>query len=465
MDQLSFFNFSSYETGNIQGILPPLKQTFLKKKDEFESMLNSYRLNFKLTQCFGDSSTTVVTDADILSAIEFSEDGEFLATGDKGGRLVIFKKKPGKPQAKYPEYRFAMEFQSHEPEFDYLKSLDIEEKINQIQWLKPTNNASFLLSTNDKTVKLWKVHDKKTNIFQTHSSAASGSLKISGKGEPFFTATPRKIFSNAHAYHINSISPCSDGQSFISTDDLRINLWNLEVTNKCFTVTDIKPQNMEELTEVITKACFHPVNPNIIMYSTSRGLITLNDLRDSALCDKKARVLEAPEDPSKRSFFSEIVSSISDSMFCKTGQTVFSRDYLTLKIWDLRKEKEPARIINIHDQLKPRLTELYENDGIFDKFELSLNKSGSHIVTGSYGNAFKIFDRLGNETTKMEVAKHSPQKKSTKSGRLSLRSSESENSEVVDFTKKVLHLSWSPVDDLIAVAGVNKLYIYSSPSS
>ena len=31
-----------------------------------------------------------------------------------------------------PRYRVYAEFQSHEPEFDYLKSLDIEEKINQV---------------------------------------------------------------------------------------------------------------------------------------------------------------------------------------------------------------------------------------------------------------------------------------------------------------------------------------------
>lgn len=29
------------------------------------------------------------------------------------------------------EFRYMTEFQSHEPEFDYLKSLEIEEKINQ----------------------------------------------------------------------------------------------------------------------------------------------------------------------------------------------------------------------------------------------------------------------------------------------------------------------------------------------
>lgn len=58
------------------------------------------------------------------------------------------------------EFRFFTEFQSHEPEFDYLKSLEIEEKINQIKWLPRRNAAHFLLTTNDKTIKLWKVSNK-----------------------------------------------------------------------------------------------------------------------------------------------------------------------------------------------------------------------------------------------------------------------------------------------------------------
>ena len=30
--------------------------------------------------------------ADIISTVEFSDDGEFLATGDKGGRVVVFQR-------------------------------------------------------------------------------------------------------------------------------------------------------------------------------------------------------------------------------------------------------------------------------------------------------------------------------------------------------------------------------------
>ena len=49
------------------------------------------------------------------------------------------------------DYNVYSTFQSHEPEFDYLKSLEIEEKINQISWVKPSGSSLFLLTTNGQS--------------------------------------------------------------------------------------------------------------------------------------------------------------------------------------------------------------------------------------------------------------------------------------------------------------------------
>lgn len=46
---------------------------------------------------------------------------------------------------------------------------------------------------------------------------------------------------------------------------------------------------MEELTEVITAAEFHPIHCNLFMYSSSKGTIKLADMRESALCDSHAK--------------------------------------------------------------------------------------------------------------------------------------------------------------------------------
>ncbi|ERE81150.1 serine/threonine-protein phosphatase 2A regulatory subunit B alpha isoform [Cricetulus griseus] len=58
----------------------------------------------------------------------------------------------------------------------------------------------------------------------------------------------------------------------------------------------------------------------------------------SVLCQA---VFEEPEDPSNRSFFSEIISSISDVKFSHSGRYIMTRDYLTVKVWDLNMENRP----------------------------------------------------------------------------------------------------------------------------
>jgi len=85
-------------------------------------------LEWKFGQVFGDRSPVEeVTEVDIVSAIEFDDSGDYIAAGDRGGRVVIFERSKAKKAV--AEYKFFAEFQSHEPEFDYLKSLEIEEKI------------------------------------------------------------------------------------------------------------------------------------------------------------------------------------------------------------------------------------------------------------------------------------------------------------------------------------------------
>lgn len=244
-------------------------------------------------------------------------------------------------QKKGCEYKFYTEFQSHEPEFDYLKSLEIEEKINKIKWCRRQNAAHFLLSTNgpfhtyhppaspphsvlilflDKTIKLWKVFEKSLRVV-SESNLHDGQRQLPPPTLPahlrlprmtqqdnIIAAVPRKVYSNAHAYHIHSISVNSDQETYISADDLRINLWNLNISDQSFStshifsifrcvitllappdIVDIKPANMEELTEVITAAEFHPSQCNMFMYSSSKSNIKLADMRESALCDRHAK--------------------------------------------------------------------------------------------------------------------------------------------------------------------------------
>uniref|UniRef100_A0A0D6QYH5 Serine/threonine-protein phosphatase 2A 55 kDa regulatory subunit B n=1 Tax=Araucaria cunninghamii TaxID=56994 RepID=A0A0D6QYH5_ARACU len=496
-------------------------------------------LGWKFSQVFGERAAgEEVQEVDIISAIEFNENGEHLATGDRGGRVVLFERTDGKdlhsqrelerldyPVPKHPEYRYKTEFQSHEPEFDYLKSLEIEEKINKIRWCPTVNGALFLLSTNDKTIKLWKVQEKKIRkVCETNAgpstrlengglpgatlvaiprtnSASNGipsqltsrsmdhdfsfppggitSLRLpTVASETALVARCRRTYGHAHDYHINSISNNSDGETYISADDLRINLWNLEISDQCFNIVDIKPTNMEELTEVITSAEFHPSHCNMLAYSSSKGTIRLIDMRQSALCNTYSKVFEEQETPGSRSFFTEIIASVSDIKFAKDGRYVLSRDFMTLKLWDLNMESSPVATFKVHEHLRPKLCDLYENDSIFDKFECCLNGDGLHMATGSYSNTFRVFSRFGgsDEGTILEASKNPNRRRlvptPSKPGRSltsltrgrTLRGSENPvgetNGGAYDFTSKLLHLAWHPTTNVIACAASNSLYMY-----
>jgi serine/threonine-protein phosphatase 2A regulatory subunit B len=49
--------------------------------------------------------------ADTISSIEFNENGEFLAAGDKGGRIVVFKRDTEvKEKNRFDEVRFLHSF-------------------------------------------------------------------------------------------------------------------------------------------------------------------------------------------------------------------------------------------------------------------------------------------------------------------------------------------------------------------
>lgn len=52
--------------------------------------------------------------------------------------------------------------------------------------------------------------------------------------DPIIAAAPRRVYSNAHAYHIHSVSLNSDEETFLSADDLRVNLWNLDNVEQSF---------------------------------------------------------------------------------------------------------------------------------------------------------------------------------------------------------------------------------------
>jgi hypothetical protein len=98
----------------------------------------------------------------------------------------------------------------------------------------------------DKTIKLWKVFEKSLRVVaESNMGDGQRTLPPPSLGshlrlprmqhqDNIIAAVPRKVYSNAHAYHIHSITVNSDQETYISADDLRINLWNLNISDQSF---------------------------------------------------------------------------------------------------------------------------------------------------------------------------------------------------------------------------------------
>lgn len=82
-------------------------------------------LEWKFSQVFGERTAgEEVQEVDIISAIEFDKSGDHLATGDRGGRVVLFERTDRKddggsrrdlertdyPISRHPEFRYKTEF-------------------------------------------------------------------------------------------------------------------------------------------------------------------------------------------------------------------------------------------------------------------------------------------------------------------------------------------------------------------
>ncbi len=94
----------------------------------------------------------------------------------------------------------------------------------------------------DKTIKLWKVSTQKRYL--PMATTANGVGKTSKIVLPtvdetvpraeMLQATAKRIYANAHAYHINSLALNTDGETFFSADDLRVNWWRLDNSDTTF---------------------------------------------------------------------------------------------------------------------------------------------------------------------------------------------------------------------------------------
>ncbi|VDD77995.1 unnamed protein product, partial [Mesocestoides corti] len=351
-----------------------------------------------------------------ISVLEFNKEGTHLAYGNSDGILSILEL--GQSVTHKSDMGFSnhvcskpyQSFLSHEPEFDCLKSQAIEEKLTFIRWLSRCGPSHFLLSANERTIKLWRVTEvplrEMGNLnFPTESGCrrkvairSNSDLKVP-RWSPRMSDNKavrvynKKVFARGHGFSLTGLAPFVDQETFLSSDPLRINLWHYDVDYEAFTIVDLMPERIEDITHLITGLTASPSSPSLFAYSTNRGSVRVCDTRNTALCDRPAisidNLPEAEQNP-----VLILLNSIADlKFFHNSDRHIVSRDFLSVKVWDLANTSAPVEIYPVQSHLRPYLNSIYETELLFDDFKISLSSDDRYIFTGSYQSDVRIVDR------------------------------------------------------------------------
>lgn len=85
-------------------------------------------------------------------------------------------------------------------------------------------------------------------------------------------------------------------------------------------------------------------------------------------------------------------------------------------------------------------------------------------MTGSYNNFFRMFDRSCQQDVTLEASRENGTPQSVLKPRQVSTGGKRKKDEIcvdsLDLNKKILHSAWHPLNNIIAVATTNNLYIF-----
>lgn len=405
----------------------------------------------------------------LVTCIIFSNDGSHVVVSDKGGRVIIFKKTESK--TKPPKLDYFYEFQAQEKDFDVHKSIEYSEEIKGMSILPSVNYQKLdLLTAGFRTIKLDRIYTETNRTFEPTCSSGNG-LSIpkvtSSKSELKFKT--KKLFRCTHSNEINSLSlNKTNSNNFISSDEFKVYLWDLNSKgNEVYTPVDIDPNNENDNVEKITKTTYCDYNPHVFIYGTNRGNIRLCDLRAGSdqirfaknFFDDKANIANV--------IANSLLSVHDISTSFNSNYSFATRHYFAVNLWDIRKQNEPSSKFLTYEPVINKLTYLYQNNYINDKFSLSTDSSGKYILTGGYNNMFHVIDieqRLNtqivlDDTNEKLMNTNVIRKINAKGSCYYKKDDPSINN--FNFDQKILHQAYSPVGHFALLIIYNCIYSYT----
>ena len=283
-----------------------------------------------------------------LCSLHYDSSLNLLCTGDSHGQVFLLT-----PDNHH--LNLLSTFTSHTVTFDKDTIQHENDAIVTLQSVYSLPTSRYILVANERVVKLWNVKN-------------SNGL-----------ARCRRKFQGGHEFRIHSLSVSSAKDVFLTCDDLTLNLWDLERTDCTYRAADHKPGSVKDLKEVLLFATFHPVQPALLLTTSSAGSVRIADLRVKAKVTPPAVEMRRPK--GKDSQYSDILCSVTAAAFAKETDLVFSRDFQAVFLWDLRQPIRPVFCTRLSADSRVIIDSLNSPTGL-NRFQLKEVPGG--CVTGGF---------------------------------------------------------------------------------
>lgn len=156
-----------------------------------------------------------------------------------------------------------------------------------------------------------------------------------------YRADLQKAFPSFHLNPIKQISQSFNEQYLLSADESQMFLWDVELSERPYLLCD-RTGKIED--ETINCCQMHPKHDSIFLYGMSKGVLNIGDLRTSSNAEKNGISFRSISGR-QTNLLLDLISNISSASFTKNSKYIVSRDYLTVKIWDVCNPKKPLNTI------------------------------------------------------------------------------------------------------------------------
>ena len=132
-------------------------------------------------------------------------------------------------------------------EFDALRSMEVDEAITNMAWLRNQGKYMKMLTTNSRTIKCWKIFEKVEKKMVKTAGRDLLMPKLQAT-DAFYNAQVQLSFPNKHHSSINTIGTSRNEEYLLSSDDVHCYMWNFEKPTKPFKLVDLLGESkLEEI--------------------------------------------------------------------------------------------------------------------------------------------------------------------------------------------------------------------------